>query len=164
MICYIIHKSIYTPASCDVSVYQYQCTELQLAGRFFLFSFLISERQNIPTAHLCYVHALKTSFNCPHRPKLYDQLPEFTAVRVGAEKCPKKFRTSLVCVVSLGNWTNGLFHFHNSRSKINGIEPSIATQSLYFQNWNLSLHRASWKAFPLIHNYNLATSETIAHG
>lgn len=27
-----LHKSIYTPASCDVSVYQYQCTALKLAN------------------------------------------------------------------------------------------------------------------------------------
>lgn len=65
-----LHKSIYTPASCDVSVYQYQCTALKLADIF-----LISEPQIIPTTFfpalyspvLIDVHlpALKTSFKCP---------------------------------------------------------------------------------------------------
>lgn len=63
---FVFHKSIYTPASCDVSVYQYHCTALQLADVFwsatyshqvFLHCFLPSQ----------YLTQLKTSFDCPRR-------------------------------------------------------------------------------------------------
>lgn len=179
-----LHKSIYTPASCDVSVYQYQCTALKLADIF-----LISEPQIIPTTFfpalyspvLIDVHlpALKTSFKCPvppspNQPKLYDQLSELHGCEGWCWVASKKKKTQIrTTPVFWGNLTNSLFIFHNSCSKADGFA-GVWNRSLCLNimcgNCNsepfflteISPFTTCLEGFTVIHNYNRATNEIIA--
>lgn len=62
----------------SVHQYQFWSAKPQIYSRHIFLHCILQ-------SYYVYFPALKTSVNCPHQPKLYDQLPEYTAVRVGAE-------------------------------------------------------------------------------